>query len=140
MTDTTERARELLAGITPGEWIITFSGPGMLDVGTEALDPMTGVPTPIAQVDEGVDAAFIAAAPELVTNLLSRIEEVEAENAELREGLKPFGEFGSDIDEGFNLSTPNKEVPDEMPYYGRNHLVVTYGDFRRAASLTGGGE
>jgi len=65
-----------------------------------------------------------------VPDLLARVRELEAENARLREGLRPFAEWSK----GWHANWPdhlpvNETKTDDSP---------TLGDCRRAAELLGG--
>ena len=126
-----ERARELLAGITPGMWRY-FEGFAREIYFVACIeDEETGV---IADDCLGChDARFIAAAPDLVRSLLQRVEELEAENKELREALKPFGSL---CQKGDPFTSPRETDA----VYGRNGTVLTVADFRCARTLTERGE
>lgn len=97
MTDTTERAKELLAGITPGKWSVTYEtseqppyeryayaihGPRdhSVDVPHVSDDYRAMYGNQITEIvglsDE--DAEFIAAAPELVADLVAEVERVRS--------------------------------------------------------------
>lgn len=103
MSDVVERAREALAGITAGEWVlddhedddyssVTVGAGTYLDSpGTyTSTDLIHEVDTYGLELDEMdynqiiTDARFIAAAPQLVADLLSLIEEQEQQIARLK--------------------------------------------------------
>ena len=69
MSNATERAKALLAGITDGEWkpLIHPKDRAAILVGGRAL----------AIAKSGNDAAFIAAAPSLVRGLCEEVEKLE---------------------------------------------------------------
>jgi hypothetical protein len=94
--DVKGRAREALTGITPGEWEVIYhqhdtSYPSDKcnvitaltgDLVAEVDDESRGYEEPHAEF--GRDAYFIAAAPSLISDLLSLVEEQEAEIERLR--------------------------------------------------------
>lgn len=70
MSDIVTRARELLAGITPGKWELIGGG-----------EYITGPSILVAPDDGGVsseDAEFIAAAPQLVADLAAEVERLRS--------------------------------------------------------------
>ena len=74
MTTATTRAREMLANITPGEWEHLIMG------GEERrLVVRKNEGTRICEARLTRDAAFIAAAPELVRELCEEVERLENE-------------------------------------------------------------
>ena len=83
MTTTTERAKELLAGITPGEWEI------FCDTETASvISHATGVCIATVHDFQGTqrraaNLAFIAAAPELVRELCAEGEEMRRQRDRL---------------------------------------------------------
>jgi hypothetical protein len=135
--DLTARARALLDGITPGEWRIEASGsrPGYINgyhtIRGQSLISVASVP-PIKYDDaapehhaqlvsrQQANAAFIAAAPGLVRDLLARVEQLER-------GLLPFA-----------LMIPSSSYADDdeltIAPIGPNYIapVVTIGALRAA--------
>jgi len=117
MSELTERAQTMIEGITPGDWRITRSYPDYgYDVGLSQANSLAG--------DRGLmlrklnDAAFIAAAPELVRGLLV---EVEA----LRELLREFAAF-DELPPGWVAKSINTEPLDICGYCGAlaNYIPV----------------
>jgi len=73
------------------------------------------------------------------------IDELERENAVLREALKPFvdeaANFACDEDDGETFLIPNSHRLRIVEYEGTiTESMMTIGDFRRAAALAGSGE
>lgn len=78
MSDIVTRARELLAGITPGPWIAEYSGEqGNCVIPADAQSTREAVCV-TRLYHQQADAEFIAAAPQLVTELADRIESAES--------------------------------------------------------------
>lgn len=78
MTDPTTDARELLAAITPGPWI-------QVGFGNIHRAP-AGEHPPVAKTWNRSNGAFVAAAPQIVTDLLAEIDR-------LRDGLQRVEQF-----------------------------------------------
>ena len=76
-------------------------------------------------------------ARELVRSLLLRIEELKAENAELRGALRPFG-ISEAVESG--MTHLDDDVVLIVVHDGWACLAIDVGDLRRARTLTGGGE
>lgn len=75
MSDLTDRAEQLLAGITPGPWDADKARDGYMSI-TSPNGPVvwaTGQPGSGANIFDR-DAAFIAAAPTLVADLLAEVK------------------------------------------------------------------
>lgn len=78
MSDIVTRARELLAGITPGPWIAEYSGEqGNCVIPADAQSTREAVCV-TRLYHQQADAEFIAAAPQLVVDLAARIEAAES--------------------------------------------------------------
>lgn len=78
MSDLTDRAEQLLAGITPGPWDADKARDGYMSI-TSPNGPVvwaTGQPGSGANIFDR-DAAFIAAAPTLVADLLAEVKRLE---------------------------------------------------------------
>ncbi|MBU8833625.1 hypothetical protein [Mycolicibacterium goodii] len=71
MSDVVERARELLAEITPWPWI-------QVGFGNIHHDP-PGAHPPVAKAWKRANGDFIAAAPQLVSELVAEVERLRAE-------------------------------------------------------------
>ena len=74
MTDIVERARELVAGITPGPWTKSDS---YHDIWANANTSDAKVVASFDPRPECANADFIAAAPELVRELMETVDRVE---------------------------------------------------------------
>lgn len=80
MSDITDRAERLLAGITPGPWDADKARDGYMSI-TSPNGPVvwaTGQPGSGANIFDR-DAAFIAAAPTLVADLLAEVKRLDNE-------------------------------------------------------------
>ena len=91
MSDTPEeitaRAERLLANVTPGAWTWERNGEDYVDLYAEneggidnVLRPLSGEPYVGAEtiVENPADAAFIAAAPQLVRDLVAEVKRLRA--------------------------------------------------------------
>lgn len=89
------------------------------------------------QPDQEAAAAYIAACnPVAMREVLALARQAEAMNremAELREALQPFARLADE------LSVDMGSKPNDRPIWGFNGAELTYGDFRRARALIGGG-
>jgi hypothetical protein len=82
---------------------------------------------------------------QLLDQRRNKIDELERENAALREALKPFADeaanFACDEDDGETFLIPNSHRLRIVEYEGTiTDSMMTIGDFRRAAALAGSGE
>ncbi|MDV7194648.1 hypothetical protein [Mycolicibacterium fortuitum] len=76
MSDIVTRARELLAGITPGPWIAEYSGEqGNCVIPADAQSTREAVCV-TRLYHQQADAEFIAAAPQLVADLTDGVEKL----------------------------------------------------------------
>ncbi|AHG24377.1 hypothetical protein PBI_MICHELLEMYBELL_56 [Mycobacterium phage MichelleMyBell] len=86
MSDVVERARELLAGITPWPWI-------QVGFGNIHHDP-PGAHPPVAKVWKRANGDFIAAAPQLVSELTAEVKQLRREIRSMRRQIEMFLEDG----------------------------------------------
>ncbi|MGL4525773.1 MAG: hypothetical protein ACRCUC_02235 [Aestuariivirga sp.] len=70
-----------------------------------------------------------------LAEMSAKLFAAEAENAKLREALKPFAEIASCA-----LKTTNGHYGGDDPWYVMSDAKITYGDLRRARAALNGGE
>lgn len=99
MSELTQKAKDLLAQITPGEWKQDDTEEGGLVV--RPLDVEQWICSfgymDEVESDDLYNAEFIAAAPGLVKGLLAENEVLQAELAALKGAIKFLAEFDEDI-------------------------------------------
>lgn len=76
MSDIEQRARDLLAGITPGQWMAGLGGEGFMHW-VDTKPDLVNISV-ADHIESLADAEFIAAAPQLVADLADEVERLRA--------------------------------------------------------------
>lgn len=123
------KLRALCEAATPGPWHLGGQWDGKTHAVNDGYDlgVADAYPSRVGNEPLVANARLIAAARTALPALLDALERERAENARLKEALRPFGEYLDTA--AFDLNHKNEPLPDEQ---GMGWVYLTIGDFRLA--------